>query len=206
MDRRIYGKGAYLGVYGTRRYPKGNGVPSSDVAAADPINRQLTTLQLKYAAANQAGGGANIDANRFEYIVPNNRRAQIHSAQCEVVRTVAGAGNTMQYALIYLERFQSAKIELIRATLHDDVVGARSSQLHTGIVDLFSGDKLQGWTSVVSGSCTLAIYINGIEFNDQIKVAGSGAFDIYDEITPNSGGAFAGIPLLTGPTTGSGRR
>lgn len=202
MDHRIYGRlnRADLGVYGTRRYPKGvgSGLVQNPVAASDPINRNPLTVTRVYRVANQAAGAGTIDAGRWEYTVPPRRRAVFQALEVELARSLAGAGNTMSYAAIYLTRAGGSPVELVRVTSHDDVVGSRDREVHTGILELYEGDKLNGSTSVVNGNMSFQVTAHGIEYDAEERITGQDVSQLGAEPSGGAGSRGSGYSAIGG--------
>lgn len=199
MDHAIYGRlgRTDLGVYGTRRYPKGGpGAVVSNPAAIE--SRAPSTVVLNFGTP---AGGVHPQIERWTYTVPDNRKAMIVSAVVEFARNVAGVGNQQINSIILIHRYNSVAAPLIRVTGTDDTLGARAQETFEGGAEnciLFAGDRLRGFTGIASGDAGLICAAHLIEFN---ATEASGRNFAGGEFNPQVG---LGLARPSGGINGSG--
>lgn len=174
MDHKIYfPPRSDYGVYGTRRYPKGDSRPQSAIAAHAIENRSPVPITLRFTVANV---GVHNGVERWTYTVPNRRRAVFQALEVDINRVSAGAANPINYAGIFLLRYgapQDGESEVVRASSNNDVITDGKLVTPGGAqLDLFEGDRLRALTTVGSGTWNLLANAHGIEYNAQEQVIG----------------------------------
>lgn len=201
MDQRIYGRlnRADLGVYGTRRYPKGVNIPLSipqgPTQPTDP-NSNPAGVQRHFSSS---GIAPHAQTMRWEYIVPPRRRAVIQSVYVKVMREVAAAPSVGYRANVSLIRAadlaQGVFTYLAQAHGASNNVGDPVVEFpNSGPVEMFEGDILRGHTEDIStgGQISYAVSATIIEY------------DATHRVTISSAGNNSGLDSLGGAGTRGG--
>lgn len=204
FDSNIYsGPQRELGVYGTRRHPKGSGGAGVSVpGGGTPLDARPAPISLTHS-----GLGPIAQAARWTYQVPPKRRAKLESALTYVTRAAAAAPAQGASAIVTLQRSgTSVEVPISHAQIFDNTLGARHDGLHTGPLELFEGDILRGYTVDLStGGATLlrvdavltemdAVLNVGTAF---VQSSTGGTFTAAGTKAATSGGS-SGVPTLFG--------
>lgn len=207
MDHEIYGKPASrndLGIYATRRYPKGTGpatIPSGPTQPTDP-NANPVTVSRVYGGVTVVPHAAT---DRWEYIVPPKRRARLQSARTRVVRrSVAAPATAPQVQIVLLRSGAASSVGVAGAYLASNAVGDESTQIHPGEVELFEGDKLYSLSEDTSTGGTVDLFSSAIliEYDNLHPVVAADYFAAVG-VNPLSSGSAGGLSLFKTSTGGS---
>lgn len=179
MDHKIYFPTRVdFGVYNTRRYPKGYGpqtLPIGPTQPTDPNSNPLT-VQRHYSVTLVP---PHAQTERWNYTVPPRRRAVIQSAIAKMLRDVAAPGNLGYGARIHLRR-ANGQVDVFIAHCIDtnNAVGAQTSMIHTGPIEMFEGDTVFATTfdPNAGGSVVYTVTLTAIEYDNVHPTVGS---DVY---------------------------
>lgn len=177
MDHKIYGRlqRTDFGVYGTRRYPKGQAItpdvkPSGPISPIDPAANP-TPISGRFLAAIS---GIHTETKRWQYIVPVNRRAIIQEAYVQMSRVAVPGVNAMDNARIGILRKSNpvSEANIVSVTSFDSTQIREHHRAYTETpVELFEGDILSAYTTNLGGG-SMSYELNAvmIEYNSDYKV------------------------------------
>lgn len=176
MDKNIYFQTQTdYGVYATRRYPKGRGVPTTPIGPTQPTdpNANPLTVSRGFRVGTVAPHALT---ERWNYTVPLRRRAQLQSANVLALRKVAAAPEGHVQVSVQVKRNGDLSgFILVAAEIRSNTIGNYAIQNHTGPFELFEGDTILLTTvdDSVGGSTELGGTVLLIEYDAIHPVTGS---------------------------------
>jgi hypothetical protein len=207
MDHGIYyPTGADYGVYLTRRFPKGIGMPlANPTGPTEPTNPNNNPLPGNLTFRNP-GLGIHGDTERWRYTVPSRRRARLISAFVEISPQVAAAAALMQFAFVRCKRIGvTPDAEIIRVTNQSTPVNDGIRKAYEGEFEMYEGDILYATTGE-QDAARLSSYIvtaHLIEYDAIHRVQQSGTFGESGAVNGSGSGSGSGF-ILKPYTSGGG--